>query len=55
MAVKRKTSITSELLLSLGIDPEEGVMYLESKDAVDMNPVHVRAVQLLREPVVSSS
>lgn len=47
--------INCEFLRYLGIDPEEGVLYLESKKAIDMNPVHIKAHQLLKQQVVASS
>lgn len=52
---KLVVQITGELLLKLGITPEEGVEYLENKMAIDMSPVHVKAHQLLKQSVVASS
>lgn len=52
---KKKFMLTRERLMKMGIDPNEAVKYLENKKAIDLNPVHVRAYQLLRtQPVVSS-
>jgi hypothetical protein len=47
--------IDCELLILLGIDPEEAVKYLESKDGVDISPVHVNAHRILKRNVVPSS
>jgi hypothetical protein len=48
--------ITSESLIKLGIDPKEGIEYLENKKAITINPVHVRALLLLKQkPAVASS
>lgn len=48
--------INRESLQKLGIDPSEGVTYLESKDGKDINPVHVKSLQILKKkPAVHSS
>jgi len=48
--------INRESLLRLGIDPEEGILYLESKNANDLNPAHVKALQILKQkPTIASS
>lgn len=54
---KQKTlSIRARALLRLGIDPQEGIDYLENKQAVTINPVHVKALQVLKQkPAVASS
>lgn len=46
--------ITHESFLELGIHPYEAVEYLENKKAITINPIHVTALLLLRQPVVSS-
>lgn len=48
--------INGESLLRLGIDPIEAVRYLENKKAITINPVHVKAHQILKkQPMVPSS
>lgn len=47
-------NINSESLQKLGIDTIAGVDYLENKKAITVNPVHVRALQILKLPVPSS-
>lgn len=48
--------ITKERFLKLGIDPREAISYLENKKAITVNPVHVKALQILKEkPVVQTS
>jgi hypothetical protein len=48
--------INSEYLLKLGIDPKEAVEYLDNKKAITVNPVHVKALQVLKQkPAVPSS
>lgn len=47
--------IDCDLLRILGIDPEEAVKYLESKDGVDIAPVHVNVHQILKQNAVPSS
>lgn len=53
--MKLELFIDSESLLTLGINPQEGVEYLENKKAIDMDPVHVKAHQKLKQSVVASS
>lgn len=48
-------SINIEFILMLGLDPKEAVEYLENKRAVDMNPVHIKAHQILKQQPVASS
>lgn len=54
---KEKFIINSEYLRILGIDPEEGIEYLESKKTVTIDPIHVIALQILKQsrPMVASS
>lgn len=48
--------ITQELLSKLGIDPEEAISYLLNKEAITINPVHVKALHVLKEkPAVQTS
>lgn len=47
--------INSDFLLMLDIHPEEGVQYLECKEVVDMHPVHVMALLILKQSAVASS
>lgn len=48
--------INRDSLIKLGIDPQEGVTYLESKLATTINPVHVKALDVLKQrPAVPSS
>lgn len=47
-------NITPEALLELGIDPTEGIEYLENKKVSSIHPVHVTALLLLKQPVASS-
>lgn len=48
--------INRESLIKLGIDPQQGVSYLESKLATTINPVHVKALDVLKQqPAVPSS
>lgn len=49
--------ISREYLEIFGIDPQEGIDYLENKKAIDMNPNHVRVHAILKQqkPLVSSS
>jgi hypothetical protein len=56
MRVEKDTLyINSDALLMMGIDPYEGIKYLEEKKAVDMNPAHVKALVLLKQkPAVAS-
>jgi hypothetical protein len=47
--------ITAETLIKLGITVDESIEYLESKKALTVNPVHVKALQVLKQkPLVSS-
>ena len=48
--------LTQENLLKLGIDPCKGIEYLQNKDAATINPIHVHAIQFLKQkPAVASS
>lgn len=48
--------ICRNTLNKLGIDPQEAIRYLECKNAVDMNPAHVKALHILRKrPKIASS
>lgn len=48
--------ICRNTLTKLGIDPQEAIRYLECKNAVDMNPAHVKALIILRNrPNIASS
>lgn len=48
--------INCESLKRLGIDPRDGVTYLENKEVMTLNPVHVIALQVLRgKPAVQTS
>lgn len=48
--------INQEYLRIFGIDPEEGVRYLESKEASTIDPIHVTALGVLKQkPLVASS
>lgn len=47
--------ISHETLKKLNIDSEEAIEYLEGKKAIEINPIHVMALQTLkRRPVASS-
>lgn len=48
--------ISRESLLKLGIEPKEAIEYIENKRATTINPVHVKALQILKkqESVASS-
>lgn len=47
--------ITAKMLLKLGITPEEAIDYLNNKKAVTIKPIHVKALQVLKQtPLVSS-
>lgn len=50
-----KGSITAQFILMLDRTPQEGIEYIEGKLAVDISPVHVKALQILRQAVVASS
>lgn len=52
---KRTVSIDVELFHILGVAPGEGVKYLESKKAIDMSPVHIKAHRILKQQPVASS
>jgi hypothetical protein len=52
---KDKLFIDYEFFKRLGIDPEEGIKYLENKDAIKLKPVHVMAHQILKQQTVASS
>lgn len=52
---KKTININIENLRKLNIDPQEAVEYLENKEALTINPVHVKAILILREPAVASS
>lgn len=53
---KEKFFINHEYLKILGVDPKDGVKYLESKKATTIDPIHVTVLQLLRQsPLVASS
>lgn len=53
---KNKYYINRDTFLKLGINPNEAVRYLESKEAAEIHPCHVKAVQILKHwPVVASS
>ncbi|GCL71751.1 hypothetical protein PN4B1_16560 [Paenibacillus naphthalenovorans] len=48
--------LTRENLIKLGIDPKEGIEYLETKKAITVNPSHVKALDVLKQrPAVPSS
>jgi hypothetical protein len=48
--------INREYLEIFGIDPQEGIDYLENKKAIEMNPNHVKVHAILKQkPLVSSS
>lgn len=48
--------INHESLMKLNIDPKEAVMYLENKLTTTINPVHVKALHLLKQkPPVPTS
>jgi hypothetical protein len=47
--------INREAFIRLSIDPKEAVEYLENKEAIDMNPAHVKALGLLKMPVENVS
>lgn len=48
--------ITRESLQSIFVDADRGVEYLLNKQAIDINPVHVRSLEILkRKPAVASS
>jgi hypothetical protein len=47
--------IDSESLIMLGIDPDEGVKYLENKEVMEMSPVHFKTYQILKQQAVPSS
>lgn len=48
--------INRETIVKLGIDPNDAVAYLENKNALDMNPTHIKCLLLLkRQNAVSSS
>lgn len=48
--------IRNRTMFGLGIDPQEGIDHLERKMAVTINPVHVRALEVLKQkPAVASS
>jgi hypothetical protein len=48
--------INGDSLIRLGIDPKEGVEYLENKQVKCINPVHITALQILKEkPAVQTS
>lgn len=47
--------INHDFFKILGIDPQNGVKYLESKDASTIDPVHVKALEVLKKmPLVPS-
>jgi len=47
--------ISAETLIKLGITVNESIKYLECKKAITINPVHVKALQVLKQkPLVSS-
>lgn len=53
---KFDTPIDSDLLSKIGIEPTDGIEYIENKKVTDLNPVHVKALQILKQkPVVASS
>lgn len=47
--------LDSEFLLAMGINPDEAIRYLESKRAIDMNPIQVTALLIYKQNVVPSS
>ncbi|MDB5054997.1 MAG: hypothetical protein JWM44_3047 [Bacilli bacterium] len=54
--MKDTFNINHDSLSRLGINPKEGVIYLENKLAITINPVHVRALQILKKkPAVQTS
>lgn len=49
-------NINSDSLRKLGTDPDEAVKYILNKKAIDLKPVYVRGLQILKEqPTVASS
>jgi hypothetical protein len=47
--------INQETLSMMGLDISEAIKYLETKKAIDMNPVHVKALVLLKQkPAVAT-
>lgn len=48
--------INRDTFLRLGIDPQEAIDYLLNKQAIHMDAVHIKAVQVLKQmPLVHSS
>jgi hypothetical protein len=47
--------IDAELLKLLDIEPEDTIRHLESKKALEIKPIHVRALMVLKETPVASS
>jgi hypothetical protein len=48
--------INQESLRIFGVDPQEGIDYLESKKAITIDPVHVTSLQVLKQnPLVAYS
>lgn len=48
--------INQESLRIFGVDPQEGIDYIESKNAITIDPIHVIALRVLKQkPLVASS
>lgn len=48
--------INRDTFLKIGIDPQEAIDYILELEAMDLRPVHVRALQYLQQqPAISSS
>lgn len=57
MQPKEKWEINCSFLRDMGIDPLEGIKYLEMKEASTIDPVHVMSLLILKQqqPIVGSS
>lgn len=53
--VKYICEFSPKIFVYLGIDPMEAIKYIENKRAINLNPAHVKALQILKQQCVPSS